>query len=127
MGWLASLLTLIGLLLNARKVRASWLVWIAGNLLWMMHGIYTHDDAILTLNVVLSLVNYYGFNKWRPDAPAPIQTEDHPLTDATFECAEILASLKARREVERRKDADREADKRIARARAYLDDHHPFR
>lgn len=87
MGWLASLFTLIGLLLNAQKVRASWLLWVAGNFLWISHA-WATDWSVVVLNIVFVFVNFYGYKKWRPYAPTLLQT--------ARAIAEIESRLKAR-------------------------------
>lgn len=75
MGWIASAVTFVGLLLNARKVRVSWLLWVVGNCVWIAHA-WGRDPAIVVLNVVFVFVNVYGFYSWRPNAPA--SPEVHP-------------------------------------------------
>jgi nicotinamide riboside transporter PnuC len=64
MDWIASLLTLIGLLLNAKKSLLCWPVWVAGNVLWVAFGAGTGQVPILLLNLAFIVANGYGWRQW---------------------------------------------------------------
>lgn len=99
MGWIASVLTFVGLLLNARQVRASWLLWLFGNALWITHA-WGKDHSIVALNVGFVFVNLYGYYSWRSKdaAPAPeAQTEDDcPLPDCPCAACQIARARLAK-------------------------------
>lgn len=62
--WLASLLSVGGLFLNARKRCACWPVWLVSNALWAWHTYRIQEWAALATWGVFSLFNLYGWWAW---------------------------------------------------------------
>lgn len=67
MSYLASLITLLGVWLNARKLIWCWPVWIVGNVVWVIAYIPRHDWAVVLLDLVMVAANVAGWRQWRKD------------------------------------------------------------
>jgi len=66
-GWLATVLILIGYYLNAKKYISSWLLWCLGNLLMMIYSIGINATPQVVLAFILMMLNIYGYVKWKKD------------------------------------------------------------
>lgn len=64
MSWAALFLTILGLVMNARHVIWNWPVSIMGNLCWIAHFGSAQEYAGVTMNVLLLIVNIYGWRYW---------------------------------------------------------------
>jgi len=67
LGWLATVLLLLGYFTNAQKKRYSWLVWMAGNTLMGTYAYFIDSTSVLFLSIILIGLNLYGYNKWKAD------------------------------------------------------------
>lgn len=67
MGWIAIIFSVLGIILNAKKVIWCWLVWIISNLLWTIHAFALGDWSAVCLWVVFTGFNIYGWYQWIPD------------------------------------------------------------
>ena len=63
-GWLATLLSFFGIVLNGRKNIWCWLVWIISNAFWMALGIHYRDSAMIGSQVGFFVLNVYGWLSW---------------------------------------------------------------
>ena len=61
--WSASILTLLSMLLIAERYNFGFLIAVAGSTLWIVIGIYSHLAGLLTLNIILVVLDIYGFYK----------------------------------------------------------------
>ena len=66
-GWVATMLLLIGYYLNAQKKIISWIVWIAGNSTMLVYALLIQSNSIAFLSFILILLNVYGYVKWKRD------------------------------------------------------------
>jgi len=67
LGWIATAISIIGILLNAKKNMWCWPVWLVSNVLWVTYFIILANPQSITLWVVFSLFNVYGWIQWRKD------------------------------------------------------------
>ena len=66
--WIALILSIIGIILNARKVIYCWLVWIIANVFWIVHSISVGDYVTTIVWAVFTVSNIYGWRKWYLDS-----------------------------------------------------------
>jgi nicotinamide mononucleotide transporter len=66
MGWLALILSALGIILNARKHIWCWPIWIFSNMLWVIYFGPRGDLAPSALNIGFALANVYGWWCWYP-------------------------------------------------------------
>ena len=66
-GWLATILLLIGYYLNAQKKIASWSVWAMGNSIMLLYAHLIQSYSVMFLSFVLIALNIYGYYRWSKD------------------------------------------------------------
>ena len=66
-GWVATMLLLVGYYLNAKKLLVSWIIWIIGNSAMAVYAYMIDSMSVVTLSVVLVGLNLYGYKKWKTD------------------------------------------------------------
>jgi hypothetical protein len=66
MDWIAATLSL-----STRKHVACWFVFLGSNAMWITYGSLYQQWAMVAVNIVFVIVNFYGLKKWRADAAAP--------------------------------------------------------
>ena len=66
-GWIATLVLLIGYYLNAKKLISSWLFWFIGNIIMLAYAILIESYSVAFLSVFLMGMNVYGYLCWRRD------------------------------------------------------------
>lgn len=64
-GWIASTLSIIGIVLNAKKNIWCWPIWLLSNVLWVYHCMQVGDSAALVTWIVFGAFNIYGWYNWR--------------------------------------------------------------
>ena len=64
-GWVATILLLIGYYLNAQKKIISWIIWIVGNSTMLIYALLIQSESIAFLSFVLVLLNIYGYVSWK--------------------------------------------------------------
>tara|TARA_Y100000310_G_C20566812_1_gene755897 strand:- start:649 stop:909 length:261 start_codon:yes stop_codon:yes gene_type:complete len=64
LGWAGTILVLFGYYLNANMDSASWLVWIAGNLLVGMYCLNKKAYPTAVMSFILVFMNIYGYLTW---------------------------------------------------------------
>ena len=65
LGWLATILLLIGYYLNAKKIIESWIIWIVGNTAMLIYASVIHSYSIVFLSFTLIMLNVYGYISWK--------------------------------------------------------------
>lgn len=70
-GWIAVILSIVGIILNAKHKMSCWPVWIASNVFWVIHAIDGVDIPAVVLWFVFMGFNVYGWYQWRRDAQKP--------------------------------------------------------
>ncbi|MGD9697463.1 nicotinamide mononucleotide transporter [Acinetobacter sp.] len=64
-GWIAAVISLIGVVLNAKKNILCWPTWIISNTIWILYAYYTTQWPLFTLWLVFLFFNGYGWLQWR--------------------------------------------------------------
>lgn len=64
-GWAGSVIAIVGALLNARKVRAGFLFYIASNIALVSVGVVKGELYNVLLFSVFLVISTYGFFKWK--------------------------------------------------------------
>ena len=62
--WIATSLSIIGAILNAKKSIHGYWVWIISNLLWMVLALIRQDIAQAVLWIVYVVISIYGIYCW---------------------------------------------------------------
>lgn len=75
MDWIGSILCIIGILLNSKKLIWCWPVWTASTIFWVIFAVQNQQWAILMMEVVFFVANLYGWQQWRLDEQATLITE----------------------------------------------------
>lgn len=65
MNWIAVSLSLIGIILNAKKSVLCWAVWIISNIFWLAYEIPKGELPSILLWSAFLLANIYGWYCWR--------------------------------------------------------------
>jgi len=67
LGWIATLISIIGIFLNARKNMLCWPIWLVSNVLWVTYFALLGDPPSIILWIVFSIFNVYGWVQWSKD------------------------------------------------------------
>jgi len=67
LGYLAAIVSLIGIVLNAQKHMSCWPVWLVSNVMWITYSVIEGDVPSIVLWVTFSIFNIYGWIKWKKD------------------------------------------------------------
>jgi nicotinamide mononucleotide transporter len=62
--WTATVLSLIGIILNSYMLIWCWPVWMLANLLWMFWSTKKKEWSQLILWIVFFVTNIYGWYQW---------------------------------------------------------------
>lgn len=67
--WFCAGLSLIGILLNAKKNILCWPVWIVSNIAWLIYifGKSSPEWALAFTWLTFGLANIYGWIEWKKD------------------------------------------------------------
>ena len=66
-GWIATVLLLVGYYLNAQKKIVSWSVWALGNTIMFLYAHLIQSYSVMFLSFVLVALNIYGYYQWSRD------------------------------------------------------------
>jgi nicotinamide riboside transporter PnuC len=66
-GWLASILSIFGVFLNARKNIWCWYIWIVSNIIWLIYYYDKKDFPAIVLWVAFTGFNVYGLIMWKKE------------------------------------------------------------
>ena len=64
-GWVATVLLLIGYYLNAKKSIFSWIIWVHGNALMLIYALMISSYSVAFLSITLIALNIYGYISWK--------------------------------------------------------------
>ncbi len=70
-GHVAYFLIFVGVLLVGRKLPSGWLLYIAGDLLWLYLGWEMHYTSIMLWQAIFLVQALYNWNLWRKDKVNP--------------------------------------------------------
>jgi len=67
LGWVSTILVLIGYITNARGLRKTAMVtWIAGDCGWIIYDVFICNISHMVLSLVIICINLYGiFRLWK--------------------------------------------------------------
>jgi|TARA_Y100000310_G_C20655734_1_gene801874 hypothetical protein len=65
LGWVATILLLIGYYLNANKQISSWAFWFVGNATMFVYALLITSYSIACLSIFLMGLNIYGYVSWK--------------------------------------------------------------
>ena len=68
LGWLATLVLLVGYYLNAKKLISSWVLWFIGNSAMLIYALLITSYSVAFLSVVLMGMNVYGYISWKNES-----------------------------------------------------------
>lgn len=64
LGWICTILVLIGFLLNAnKKLIPALIIWIIGDVGWIIYDYFIDNWSHATLSSIIILINVYGIYK----------------------------------------------------------------
>lgn len=63
-GWIASIISFIGIIMNAYLIIWCWLVWCTANLLWIYWAYKKKEYSQIFLWVGMILANLYAWYTW---------------------------------------------------------------
>jgi membrane-bound ClpP family serine protease len=64
LGWLCTLLVLVGFIFNAnKKLVVALIIWIIGDVGWIIYDFYINNFSHATLSTAIILINSYGLYK----------------------------------------------------------------
>jgi nicotinamide riboside transporter PnuC len=67
LGWIASILSIVGIVFNAKKHILCWPIWLVSNVLWIIYFINIWNPQSLLLWIVFFGFNIYGWIQWKKD------------------------------------------------------------
>ena len=65
LGWVATVLLLVGYYLNAKKSLYSWIVWLHGNGTMLIYALTIQSYSVAFLSTALIALNVYGYIEWK--------------------------------------------------------------
>jgi len=67
----SAILAIVGVIFIAYKNKMGFLIWVFGNILWIVYGIQTSQYFFTAQYVVFTFTSIWGFYKWKNDAKKP--------------------------------------------------------
>jgi nicotinamide riboside transporter PnuC len=67
LGYSTFIVSLIGILLNAKKKISCWPVWLVSNVGWIVYSLIHRDIPQIVLWITFSAFNVYGWIQWKKD------------------------------------------------------------
>jgi nicotinamide riboside transporter PnuC len=61
---IAAVFSLIGIILNIKKIRWCFIIWLLSNTCWIIAGIMWHKYGVIITNGMFDVFNIYGFIEW---------------------------------------------------------------
>lgn len=80
-GWTATVLSIVGLVLNARKSIWCWPIWVAAASGWLLVFFHLEQWAAFTLWACYQGVNIWGWIQWTRTKPETTETVDLVLAE----------------------------------------------
>ena len=63
--WIVTFASIVGTVLNIRKMRACFVIWLVTNSLWMVYDIWIHNYPQAALFAVYVALAVWGIYSWR--------------------------------------------------------------
>jgi nicotinamide mononucleotide transporter len=67
LAWIATVISVVGVFLNARKNIICWPIWLISNILWIIYFFLLKNNPSIVLWIVFSFFNIYGWTQWSKD------------------------------------------------------------
>jgi nicotinamide riboside transporter PnuC len=67
MSWIAFLFSIVGVILNAKKIIWCWPMWIIANLFWFIISIQKRDYPQIFMWTIFEIGNVCGWIQWVKD------------------------------------------------------------
>ena len=67
LGWISSILSIFGIVLNAKKIIWCWYVWLISNVTWLIYYMDKRDLPAIVLWITFGAFNVYGLISWNKD------------------------------------------------------------
>ena len=67
LGYIAALISLMGVVLNAKKNIWCWAIWLVSNGFWIVYSAIEGDIPSVILWSMFSLFNVYGWIQWKKE------------------------------------------------------------
>ena len=64
-GWVATMMLLVGYYFNARRKIYSWIIWLFGNNIMFFYALLIQSYSIAFLSAALACLNIYGYVSWK--------------------------------------------------------------
>lgn len=61
----ATMICLIGMMLNVKKNKACFIMWLIGNMIWLLIDVYSMAISRVILDVIQQIFNLWGIIEWR--------------------------------------------------------------
>ena len=65
LGWVSTVILLIGYYLNAKKLLSSWCFWVIGNTGMLIYALLIQSYSVAFLSIILIGMNIYGYISWK--------------------------------------------------------------
>lgn len=62
--WVATLVALVGTVLNCKKIKACFYLWTATNIMWLAYDLYLGTVSRAVLDAVQLALAIYGIYEW---------------------------------------------------------------
>ena len=66
--WITTVICLTGTVLNVRKIRSCFLLWLIGNILWLCVDIYNGLWSRAVLDIVQGILALWGIIEWKKES-----------------------------------------------------------
>ena len=70
---IATILSILGAILNAKGMISGFYVWLVSNSLWMLYGGITNQSYIIATFFMYSIITLYGIDCWKKDGNPAIE------------------------------------------------------
>jgi nicotinamide mononucleotide transporter len=67
LAWIATVISIVGIILNAKKIIYCWPVWVVSNILWIIYFASLDMIPSVVLWIVFTIFNIYGWRQWYKD------------------------------------------------------------
>lgn len=61
---ISAIIGVIGAVLNIKKMKSGFIVWIIGNILWIIYGLTTKQYFFMSQYIIFALISFLGFSEW---------------------------------------------------------------
>ena len=80
--WTVTLVCLTGTVLNVRKMRACFMLWIIGNVAWAAWDLYQGLYSRMSMDLVQLALAGWGWVSWKPEETAGQGLETQSVEEA---------------------------------------------